>query len=93
MEKHTCRDEEEKRNLSRRLKLIEGQVKGIEKMIQNDAYCPEVLIQISAVISALNSVNKILLSSHIKNCVVNDVQHGSQEALDELVTVLHRLMK
>lgn len=92
---HTSRhrSDEEKKALINRLKRVEGQVRGLENMIEDNAYCPDVLIQVSAVTSALNSFNKELLASHIKHCVVEDVKSGNDEIIDELVKVMQKLMK
>ena len=87
------RSEEEHKTLLNRLSRIEGQIRGIHKMVENDAYCTDILIQVSAVTSALNSFSKVLLSNHIKTCVTNDIKEGKEETVDELVNVLARLMK
>ncbi len=87
------RSDEEYRSLINRLNRIEGQVRGIRNMVENNAYCPDILIQASAVNSALNSFCKELLASHIKTCVVNDIQNGRIETVDELVNMLRKLMK
>ena len=87
------RSEEEFKSLMNRLKRIEGQVRGVEKMLENDAYCPDILIQVSAINSALNSFSKELLASHMKSCVVNDIRAGKDEVIDELVTTLQKIMK
>lgn len=77
-----------------RLSRIEGQVRGIKKMVENDVYCPDILIQVSAVNAALNSFNKVLLAEHLRSCVVDDIKAGKEEeAIDELVLVLQKLMK
>ena len=77
-----------------RLSRIEGQVKEIKKMVENDVYCPDILIQVSAVNAALNSFNKVLLAEHLRSCVVDDIKAGKEEdAIDELVLVLQKLMK
>ncbi len=76
-----------------RLNRIEGQVRGIRKMVENNAYCPEILIQVSAVNAALNSFNKVLLAEHIRSCVAEDIREGKEETIDELVLVLQKLMK
>ena len=72
---------------------MEGQIRGIKKMVENDAYCPEILIQVSAANAALNSFTKVLLASHIRSCVAEDIREGKEETIDELVTVLQKLMK
>ena len=77
-----------------RLSRIEGQVRGIKKMVENDVYCPDILIQVSAVNAAHNSFNKVLLAEHLRSCVVDDIKAGKEEdAIDELVLVLQKLMK
>ena len=87
------RPDEEFRSLMNRLKRIEGQVRGIEGMLEKNAYCPDILIQVSSVTSALNSFNKELLASHVRCCVANDIREGKDETIDELVDTLKKLMK
>ena len=91
--KKRVRDEEEYKRLMNRLKRIEGQVRGISAMLMNDAYCIDILTQVSAISSALSSFSKELLESHIRGCVVNDVRAGGNEAVDELVSVISRMVK
>lgn len=91
--KHKERSAKEYRDLVNRLSRIEGQVRGIKKMVENDCYCTDILIQVSAATSALNSFNKVLLANHIKTCVAEDIRDGKEETIDELVTVLQKLMK
>ena len=91
--RHKKRTEVQKKDLMTRLRKAEGQIRGIEKMIEEDAYCPDILIQVSAVTSALNSFNKLLLGMHIKGCVAEDIKHGKEESVDELVKVLQKLMR
>lgn len=87
------RSEEEYRGLINRLSRIEGQVRGIKSMLENDAYCTDILIQVAAVNAALNSFNKVLLAEHIRTCVAEDIKAGKDETIDELVEVLQKLMK
>lgn len=87
------RSEKEYRDLMNRLKRIEGQVRGLQKMLENDAYCPDILVQVSAVNSALNAFSKILLASHMKTCVIDDIREGREETIDELVETLQKVMK
>ena len=87
------RDEKEYKDLLNRLKRIEGQVRGVEGMLENDAYCTDILVQVSAITSALNSFNKALLANHMKTCVVDNIKNGNEEVIDELVTTLQKLMK
>lgn len=92
-QKKKQREEKEYKDLMNRLKRIEGQVRGIQKMLEKDAYCPDILIQVSAVNAALNSFNKVLLGNHIKSCVAQNIREGNDEVVDELVTILQKLMR
>ena len=87
------RSEEEKKELLKRLRRAEGQIRGIENMIEEDAYCPDILIQVSAVTSALNSFNKELMACHMRSCVADDIRDGKVEAIDEFLKVMQKLMK
>ena len=87
------RTEKEYKDLINRLSRIEGQVRGIRKMVESDCYCPDILVQVSAVNAALNSFNKVLLANHIRTCVADDIRSGKEETIDELVTTLQKLMK
>ena len=102
MEKHDCchcsarrkeRSPEEYKQLINRLSRIEGQIRGIRGMVENDAYCPDILVQSAAAGAALNAFNKELLASHIRTCVVEDIRDGKDEVIDELVATLQKLMK
>ena len=87
------RSEKEYKDLMNRLKRIEGQVRGIQGMLENDAYCTDILIQVAAINAALNSFNKVLLSNHLHTCVAENIRSGNDEVIDELVTLLQKLMK
>ena len=87
------RTEKEYKDLLNRLSRIEGQVRGIKRMVEEDAYCTDILIQVSAVNAALNSFNKVLLANHIRTCVAEDIRAGKEETIDELVATLQKLMK
>ena len=91
--RHKARSEEERQTLIKRLKRAEGQIRGIQRMIENDVYCPDILTQVSAVTSALNSFSRALLISHIRTCVTDDIRRGDDEAIDEFVGILEKLMK
>lgn len=91
MTKH--RDEDELRCLTNRLSRIEGQVRGVKKMLEEEAYCTDVLTQVSAIQAALNAFSKELLANHIKSCVVTDIRAGNLDAVDDLVATLQKLMK
>lgn len=98
MEKDCChktkeRQEKEYKDLIHRLNRIEGQIRGIKGMVEEDKYCTDILIQVSAVNAALNSFNKVLLANHIRSCVVNDIREGKEETIDELVETLQKVMK
>lgn len=92
-EKKKERSEKEYKDLIHRLNRIEGQIRGIKGMVEKDAYCTDILTQVTAVSAALNSFNKVLLANHIRTCVSQDIKDGREEAVDELVTVLQKLMK
>ena len=87
------RDSEEYTALLRRLSRIEGQVRGIRGMVERDAYCTDILTQVSAVQAALNAFSKELLGSHIRTCVVEDVQAGKLEVIDDLLKTIQKMMK
>lgn len=91
--RHKKRSEEEYKSLIHRLNRIEGQIRGIRGMVENDAYCPDILVQSAAAGAALNAFNKELLASHIRTCVVEDIRDGKDEVIDELVATLQKLMK
>lgn len=87
------RGDTEYRDLIHRLNRIEGQIRGIRGMVERNVYCTDILVQVSAVNAALNSFNKVLLSSHIKTCVTRDIKEGKEETVDELVRLLQKLMR
>ena len=87
------RTEKEYKDLQNRLSRIEGQVRGIRGMLEKNAYCTDILVQVAAVNAALNSFNKVLLSNHIRTCVAENIRAGNDEIVDELVTLLQKLMK
>ena len=87
------RSPEEYKKLIHRLNRIEGQIRGIRSMVENGAYCPDILVQVSAVSAALNSFNKELLAAHIRTCVADGIRQGDDGVIDELVTTLQKLMK
>ena len=87
------RSEEELSSLKNRISRIEGQVRGVGKMLVEDAYCVDILTQISAIKSALSAFSKELLASHIKTCVTEDIKAGKEETVDELLDTIYKLMK
>lgn len=91
--KTKVRSEKEYKDLVHRLNRIEGQVRGIKRMVEQDSYCTDILVQVSAINAALNSFNKVLLANHIRTCVAEDIREGKDETIEELVTTLQKLMK
>ena len=99
MEKECCchktkeRDAKEYKDLCNRLSRIEGQIRGIKGMIEKDAYCTDILVQVAAVNAALNSFNKVLLANHIKTCVVQDIKEGKEDTVEELVKTIGKFIR
>lgn len=91
--KTKTRTEKEYKDLMNRLNRIEGQIRGIKGMLEKDAYCTDIIMQVSAVTAALNSFNRELLSNHIKTCVIQDVKDGKEDTIDDLLKTLQKLMK
>ena len=87
------RSAQEYKDLIHRLNRIEGQIRGIKGMVERDAYCPDILIQVAAVNAALCSFKKVLLANHIRTCVADDIRKGKDETIDELVNTLQKLMR
>lgn len=87
------RSPEEYKRLMNRLNRIEGQIRGIKNMVENNAYCPDILIQSSAAQSALSAFSRELLASHIRTCVSEDIRAGKYETVDELTETLQKLIK
>jgi len=87
------RSEKESRDLIHRLNRIEGQIRGIRGMVEQNAYCIDIVNQVAAANAALNSFNKLLLSEHIRTCVTEDIRGGQDEKMDELVRTIQKLMK
>ena len=87
------RSSEEYKDLVNRLSRIEGQIRGLKRMVEEGAYCPDILNQSAAASAALSSFNRVLMSNHIKSCVIDDVRAGNDETVDELLGILQKLMK
>lgn len=87
------RTKEEYTDLIHRLNRIEGQIRGIKRMVEDNAYCTDILMQVSAANAALNSFSKVLLSDHIRTCVANDIREGKEETIEELVVTLQKMMR
>ena len=93
MHKTKERSEQEYKDLIHRLNRIEGQGRGIKGMVERDAYCTDILIQVAAANAALKSFNRVLLENHIKTCVTQDIREGREETVNELLAILQKLMK
>lgn len=91
--KHKERTEAEQKKLTNRLNRIEGQVRGVKKMLENDAYCIDILTQVSAIQAALTGFSKELLAEHMKTCVVEDIKDGKEDTMEELLNVVYKFMK
>lgn len=87
------RSEQELKDLIARLNRIEGQIRGIRGMVERDAYCIDILTQVSAASAALSSFSKVLLASHVRTCVAQDIRDGKDETIDELIGALQKLMR
>lgn len=92
-QKHKHREEKEYKSLINRLNRIEGQVRGIKSMVENEVYCTDILMQVSAVQAALNAFSRELLSNHIHTCVAENIRKGDDSVIDELTATLQKLMK
>ena len=91
--RHKHRDATEYEALLKRLNRIEGQVRGVRGMVEKEAYCTDILTQVSAIQSALNAFSRELLAAHIRTCVVDGIQTGDTDVVDELVRTVEKLMK
>lgn len=90
-QRKTNRTEKTKKNLTKRLNIIEGQIKGIKQMIEDDRYCDDVLIQISAVNKALESLGNNILENHLKTCVITNIQNGKLDIIEEVMQLIKKL--
>lgn len=89
--KTKVRSGEAKRKLTHRLNRIEGQIRGIKNMVEGDAYCPDILLQVAAAAAALEAFRSELLADHIRTCVRNDIKEGREETVEELIETLKRM--
>ena len=92
-EKKTVRSAEQKQKLINRLSRIEGQVRGVRRMIENDGYCNDILVQSAAVIAALDAFNRELLRAHVSGCVIRDIRAGDDAVVEELIKTMEMLMR
>lgn len=88
--KKTYRREEEKKTIQNRINRIEGQLKGIKRMVEEDAYCNDILIQLSAAQNSIKSLSNLLLENHLYNCVSRDLENGKLETLEEVISLFKR---
>ncbi len=91
--KMTERSEEQKRKLLNRLSRLEGQIRGVKKMVENDAYCNDILVQSAAIGAAVDAFSREVLRAHLHSCVIRDIRDGRDEVADELMETLERLMR
>lgn len=91
--KKTYRSETEKKRITNRLNRIEGQIKGVNKMIEEDRYCNDILIQLSAIENSIKSLSNHILESHLYTCVTDDLEKGNTEIIDELIGLFKRFNK
>lgn len=89
-ERHNYMSDDVKKNINTRLNRIDGQIHGIKKMVQEDKYCDDVLIQLSAVNKSIKSLANYILENHMYSCVLNDIEKGKVEIIDEVVTLFRR---
>ena len=89
--KNKHRNYEDKKNLIKRLSRVEGQVRGISKMVEDDRYCEDVLIQISAVVNSLRSMSNELLKSHLSTCVVDEIKKDNLDVIDDVVSLFNKI--
>lgn len=92
-EQRTLRDDEQKQRLRNRLRRIEGQVRGLQAMVEADAYCNDILTQSAAVNAAINAFNRELMAEHLRTCVTRELRQGNTQIVDELAATLQKLMK
>ncbi len=87
------RADKEYKDLLNRLSRVEGQIRGIKRMVEEDCYCPDIMVQVAAANAALKSFNKVLLANHIRTCVADDIRNGQDDTIEELIETLGKVMK
>lgn len=87
------RTDKEYKDLLNRLSRVEGQIRGIKRMVEEDCYCPDIMVQVAAANAALKSFNKVLLANHIRTCVADDIRNGQDNTIEELIETLGKVMK
>lgn len=87
------RTDKEYKDLLNRLSRVEGQIRGIKRMVEEDCYCPDIMVQVAAANAALRSFNKVLLANHIRTCVADDIRNGQDDTIEELIETLGKVMK
>lgn len=87
------RTDKEYKDLLNRLSRVEGQIRGIKRMVEEDCYCPDIMVQVAAANAALKSFNKVLLANHIRTCVADDIRNGQDDTIEELIETLGKVMK
>ena len=92
-DKKTPRTENEKKLLNNRLNRIEGQIKGVKKMISEDAYCNDVLVQLSAIENSVKSLSNLMLEKHLYTCIARDFENGKIDTIDEIASLFKKFNK
>lgn len=92
-DKKTYRSYEEKKLINNRINRIEGQLRGIKRMIEEDSYCNDVLIQLSAAENSIKSLSNHILENHLYTCVTNDLENGKLDIIDELISLFKKFNK
>lgn len=88
--KTTLRSDDDKKTIISRLNRIEGQIRGISNMINDDRYCDDILIQLSAIDKSIKSLANLILEKHMKSCVKENILNGDDTVLDEIVDLFKR---
>lgn len=89
-EKKVIRSEEDKKNLINRINRILGQLDGVKKMIENDRYCPDILIQLASIEKSIKSLSSIILDNHMHSCVLKGIKEGDESKIDEIIDLFRR---
>lgn len=91
--KKTHRSDNEKKIITNRINRIQGQLHGIKRMIDEDAYCNDVLVQLSAIENSVKSLSNHILENHLYTCVTTDIEKGNLEVVDELISLFKKFNK
>lgn len=89
-ERKTKRSEENKKTLVQRINRLSGQLNGVKKMIEDDRYCGDILVQLAAIVQATKSLSNVIIDAHMRNCVVHDIQAGDMQSTEEILALIKR---